>query len=171
MHKYKYIATVVLETLIEKIQGLDNNGIDLFFAFNPSKNLKLENSKLDAARKSRQRMMKAWPDTKTDRRLDLKTDMAAVLGRFFQKWIQQPTHPKAKTIIVLTDGNWAEGIRDEDFMKQDSVADKIVKFCQTRRVTLESRKFTIQFVRFGDDENVIKKLEKLDNKLTDYNIP
>jgi hypothetical protein len=176
MFKYRHIVTVVLEALALKLEGLDKDGLDVHFTFSGDK-LDFKNQKRHVDSRCRKSMMQAWrtgPGVDDSNWLH-KTDMANILGWFFDEYNKASVHSKDKTLIVLTDGNWEEGGDSGEEEAPDSVARKIVDFCRNRSKKEgyhgRGRTFTIEFVRFGDDPKVIEKFVKLDDDLpTKYGI-
>lgn len=92
------------------------------------------------------------------------TDIAKRLSKIFDEHLNS-LQLKRKTLIVLADGIW-EGMKEED-----KVGTQIVDFIKTlrdlekqRRIS-EKWRFSIQFVRFGEDEKAINLLQRLDDTL------
>lgn len=86
-----------------------------------------------------------------------KTNMSETLSRFFSKFSNSSVK-KATTLLVLTDGVWKGSVEEKGVEK------RIIEFFK-RLSSLDYRPFTISFIRFGDDENAMHRLRKLDDDL------
>lgn len=162
-----YEATYLLETLVKKAVGQDENGMDLTFTAGP---VKVENKNRWSDFK------KAMCDARAIPTPDLHTDMRKSLGNIFQKYIEElegkrrfpQKEVKNLTLIVLTDGIWA-GVRNKDEVNQ-----KVVSFAKElgRRIgDLKERPVSIEFIQFGHDEEASYRLRHLDNDLKWQGIP
>lgn len=156
----------VLDRLVTISRNLDKDGMELRFT---ACDIKIDNVKGKEPEKFQEVMLsrKARPEPLVD------TDMAAVLGRILSDWIaefKQSHKTKDLTIIVLTDGKW-EGMR----LKPLAVDNKIVEFNETySRIAgsnLRERAVSIQFVSFGQDEDALYRLMRLDDDLKFRGVP
>ncbi|EXJ79744.1 serine/threonine protein kinase [Capronia epimyces CBS 606.96] len=153
------VATYVLETLTLKLAGLDEDGLDLVFTIGEEFNINNARRANSAARfqKAMQEMTPKDPGDADEE--FLRTDMTAVLGRVFDEYLKTDRH-KAMTLLILTDGLWLGSV------KEDVVEKKIADFVKELN-SMEPRRFSIEFIRFGDDRTAIKRLEALDNAMED----
>ena len=155
-----YQATLLLETLVEKAAGLDEDGMDLRFTAGTTS---LDGKK--SAEKFVECMNKARPmkGTSTDLRSSLGDELDAYESRLKDKQ-RHPTKPvKNMVLIVLTDGSWA----DMDWVK-DGVANQRTTFCEKLKglpCNLKQRPFSIQFIQFGNDDAATQRLVDLDDYL------
>ena len=163
-------AKFLLETLLEKARGLDENGIDVMFTIGSDKD-NLQNQKGKSKIMALMNNMGARPQKGHGNH----TDMTEVLGKIFKKYIvhaKRNTHYKLPvnnlTLIVLTDGIWA-GTRNKH-----EVSAKIVNFSKELERTigsLEERPVSIQFIQFGYDIDATARLKALDDNLIYLGIP
>src|SRR5215471_1245497 len=113
MKKHWYEATYLLETLVMKAAGQDEDGMDLTFTNGPEK---LENQKSGSAFK---RVMK-----KAEPKDGVHSDMRKSLGDIFASYLEELQRKrglvKNLTLIVLTDGIWA-GMSEKNEVKQKIV--------------------------------------------------
>lgn len=167
MEEFWYQATYLLETLVMKSSGQDENGMDLSFT---AGQIKVGNKNDSSA------FTKAMKDTKARPQKGMHTDMKRSLGDIFSKYLGElkaqrylPTKQvKNLTLIVLTDGIWA-GMSNKDDVKQ-----KIIIFAKEMakiHVDLVERPVSIEFIRFGNDEDAAYRLSLLDNDLKWDGIP
>ena len=157
-------TTYLLETLVQKAAGQDENGMDLAFTFGPIK----VNGKKKAAE-----FVKAMKDARPEK--GMHTDMKHSLGEIFDDYFKEVEtkarlHQKVKnmTLIILTDGMW-QGMRNKNDVDQ-----KIISFVKElgRRVReFRHRPFSIEFIQFGHDEDATFKLRSLDSHLKWKGIP
>ncbi|KAF2811553.1 uncharacterized protein BDZ99DRAFT_518812 [Mytilinidion resinicola] len=148
------VATFVIETLTMKLAGLDDDGLDLVCTLG---DISLENEKgLHAPSNFRNAMNRARPSSDGDE----KTDMRETLEDIFEDYLtsRKAAKDRKMTLIVLTDGIWKGSVPPE------SVGAKIEEFVKQLH-TLKDRAFSIQFIRFGDDEEAIERLRRLDDDL------
>ncbi|KAJ0103838.1 uncharacterized protein J7T55_000466 [Diaporthe amygdali] len=88
-----------------------------------------------------------------------------ILGNWSSNFIKK--EKKKLTLIILTDGIWS-GVRNKGTVKGGIV--HAVERAQNQgalRKQIGERGLSIQFVRFGHDEEAIAKLEHMDNNLED----
>lgn len=153
-------AGYLLETLLLKATGQDDNGIDLSFT---SGNVFVENSK-DISK-----FTKAMDNPKAQPTEHMNTDMKKSLGEIFSDYISYISEAKANkkeiknlTLIVLTDGKW-DGMDDKD-----EVGSKIIEFSEKALELvgkLKDRPVSIEFIQFGDDPDATSRLRRLDDYL------
>ncbi|EXJ80449.1 serine/threonine protein kinase [Capronia coronata CBS 617.96] len=160
------VATYVLETLAMKLAGLDDDGLDLVFTIGDKYNLRNAKS-WKTASLFRKAMKGAAPgplptaaagngQNETQEVL-LRTDMTAVLGRVFDDYLET-NRKRPMTLLILTDGLWLGSV------KEDVVEKKIVDFVRKLN-SMEPRRFSIQFISFGDHPDAIRRLEGLDDEM------
>jgi hypothetical protein len=168
MKTHWYEATYLLETLVLKAAGQDENGMDLSFTAGP---VKVEN------KKDRSDFTKAMRDPKAQPALKLHTDMRKSLGDIFAKYLEELKNKskyahkkdvKDLTLIILTDGIWA-GV-----LNKNEVSQKIINFVKGLAgmiSDLRDRPVSIEFIQFGNDEDATYMLRHLDNDLKWEGIP
>jgi hypothetical protein len=152
------IASFVLETLAMKLAGLDEDGLDLVFTI--GKDFNVENARgPKAPEKFKNAMGFARPTVPTRPDWRAKTDMGSTLSKLFSNYTSRH-QKKGMTLIVLTDGVW------EGSSKEQGIETLIAEFCEKlKSTTMERRKFSIEFVRFGDNPQSMAKLKRLDDDL------
>jgi hypothetical protein len=156
----------LLETLVMKVDRLDENGIDLMFTNETSK---LENEKSISS------IMRLMNSSKVEPKLGTFTDMKKSLGDILSAYLLRVDRgityhnpPKDLTLIVLTDGKW---VGDSDKRK---VTDKIVTFAmdlQNKIGSLKDRPVSVEFIQFGNDEDATYRFRQLDDGLKYEGIP
>jgi hypothetical protein len=155
MIPYWAIATDVLVTLAMKIGPLDRDGLDLVYTIPNEYDLE-EVKGWDIPTKFKHSMYLAGQEI-DDR---YNTNMGETLRKIFDRYSHN-IHRKM-TLIILTDGLW-RGCVSEDAVEK-LVADFITKL-NLRLKKWESRWFSIQFVSFGEDEDALLRLKKLDDNM------
>ena len=168
MGEYWYEATYLLMTLMMKTEGLDKDGMDLYFTLGPvSVKGKKTTSKFEKAMRDARPTQGDTTPTSTN----MRTSLSKILSEYVnivEKKRESSTHIKDLTIIVLTDGIWGGET------EKDSVNDMIIQFLKRLRNTMDdlrNRPVSIQFVQFGKDEDATFRLRKLDNGLKWQGIP
>ena len=161
MSPYWYNAKYLLETLVLKATGQDNDGMDLSFT---SGNVSVWNG--DHVSK----FTKAMNDPDAQPRLHMHTDMKKSLGDIFYNYSSEAKKRDIKnlTLIVLTDGKW-DGMDDKN-----GVDTKIIEFAKELQSivgNLKDRPVSIEFIQFGDDPNATSRLRRLDDDLVFSGIP
>ncbi|QDS74920.1 hypothetical protein FKW77_004200 [Venturia effusa] len=158
-----------LETLYLKLDGLDENGVDLIFTDRAKSACNKNELKKSSGRTLLVRSMydaqPAAPDAIEER---VRTNMKEVLSPIFQRYLTSRQN-KRMTLIVLTDGVW------EGSTTEEGVAEKIRDFYQSwhgKSRVVEDRWFSIQFVSFGDNATALRRLQVLDDDMAAiYKIP
>lgn len=168
MAPFWYEATYLLETLVMKATGQDDDGMDLLFT--AAGDFKLKN----------ERHVKAFTDAMKNRLAVPKrvthTDIKTALGEIFHMYLNEvknaPRYPhkrvKNLTVIILTDGVWA-GMKSKNEVKQ-----QIIRFMTELTAITgdhQRRPVSIEFIQFGDDEDATHELQDLDDKLKYEGIP
>jgi hypothetical protein len=169
MERFWYEATYLLETLVMKAAGQDQNGMDLTFTAGP----------IEVRNKTRaSKFVDTMKDSNARPSPGMHTDIRKPLGNIFKNYLEKledkrkypyKEGPKDLTLIVLTDGLWA-GVRDKDEVRQ-----KIVKFVKNLEEVIgdrvKDRPISLEFIQFGDDEDATYRLRQLDNDLRWEDIP
>ena len=161
MDQYWFEARYLLETLVMKACGQDENGMDLAFT---EGQIRVENKK--ASSKFTDAMKKARP--KSSSRTNMKAALEDMFAAYMKDFTLKPQSIKDLTIIVLTDGIWA------GLSNKHEVEDKIVHFVeQMRKITgyLKDRSVSIQFIQFGSDPDATYRLNLLDNEMMWRGVP
>jgi hypothetical protein len=157
MNPFWFEATYLLETLVMKAAGQDEDGMDLYFTHGP---IKVKGGK------SKSEFVGAMNNKSARPMNEVRTDMRASLGELLSGYIGEAKISGSKTrkltIIVLTDGKW-EGMGDKDDVRKLVV--KFVGKVKELIGDLESRPVSIEFIQFGDDADATYRLRQLDNGL------
>jgi hypothetical protein len=162
-------AIFLLETLVMKAKGQDDDGIDLSFT-NYQVNFKSSNdqSKFKDAMES--------PQIRPTPTSQVHTDIRVALGEITSRYLRvveanrrSVTPVRALTVIVFTDGKW-DGMRDKN-----DVENTIVKFAlELQRLegnNLRQRQVSFEFVQFGKDKDAAYRLQRLDDHLPFRGVP
>ncbi|KAL8922484.1 MAG: hypothetical protein Q9172_003549 [Xanthocarpia lactea] len=158
----------LLRTLVQKVAGQDENGLDLSFTLGQQK---LENEK-STSRLWERRMREATPmsEARTDMKAPLHEILSGYLQRVKHQQRYQPTKQCRKlTLIIMTDGVWAGMGKN-----QHAVNDIIVKFIhglESLVGDLVHRPVSIEFIQFGDDPEATYRLRRLDTDMKWKGIP
>jgi hypothetical protein len=151
---YQHRITFVVETLFKKIIGIDEDGVDMYFTNgNPDRYVRKAKSpeKLTKALRN----PRNWHDDKT-----YTTEMDKMLHNICDEYLNHhAAKPKMMTLFILTDGIW-QGTVDKSKV-ECQIAEFLKNLQQKWRP--QQRHFTIQFIRFGDDADAIRKLDELDD--------
>ncbi|KAG9195926.1 hypothetical protein G6011_01047 [Alternaria panax] len=148
------IVTFVAQTLAKKAAGLDKSGFDLKFTVDGHIHNK-KNLKGDSGRNKLKRALKAtWPEYKPSSHVT--TDMTRVFADVFQEWRREDQ--PATTLFVLTDGVWSN-------TDLDALNSIILDIARQDQLHAGNRHFSIQFIRFGDDDPGKARLQWLDDGL------
>lgn len=159
-------AKFLLNTLLLKVAGQDEDGIDLSFT---SGNIQVQ------GKKGESKFMKAMEHQEAQPSLHIATNMKTPLGEIFDDYILDAKRRlnlsqrgRNLTLIVLTDGKW-DGTEDKS-----TVDTKIIEFAdQLRNIagSLKDRSVSIEFIQFGNDPDATSRLRRLDNQLVYQGIP
>lgn len=147
-------VTTVLVTLAMKIGALDKDGLDLKYTIGTSYNVS-EVSGWSIPKALESSMQQAGCEIEPR----YKSSMSETLRKIFDGY---KNINKKMTLIILTDGLWKGETNDDNVEKL--IATFILDL-DKRLKKWESRWFSIQFVYFGNDENAIRRLDKLDNNM------
>lgn len=153
-------AKFVLETLLMKAVGLDEDGMDLTFTSG--------SCNVEGQEKGKQ-FMKAMQRSGAVPIDGMHTDMAKALQEILDNYLMQArrSYPQVKknlTLIVLTDGIW-NGTLDKDKVRR-----VVVDFCVSlekirgKDIRIE-RPVSIEFIQFGKDKEATVRLRHLDDDL------
>lgn len=158
-----------LETLYLKLDGLDENGVDLMFTDRAKSIYNKKELKKSWGRTALVRSMnEAQPAAPKQHEERVRTNMREVLSPIFQKFLSSRQN-KRMTLIVLTDGMWEGSYREEGVAEK--IADFYKRWHNASRV-VEDRWFSIQFVSFGKDKVALNRLQVLDDDMgAIYEIP
>jgi hypothetical protein len=150
------IVTFVAETLARNAAGLDKSGIDVKFTVDGHIHDQ-ERLKGDTGRKALKTVLKAaWPEhPPNDNAL---TDMA----RIFADILKERNGKRATTLLILTDAVWSK-------TEPARLHKTILDIAGQDQVHAGSRHFSIQFIRFGDEDMEKARLQWLDDGLCSEN--
>lgn len=152
-------AVYLLETLIMKATGQDENGIDLYFT---NSHERLENGKDPQKFRNLMDDAKVRPTPNSE----IRTDMRMRLQDIFFKYLKaaRVQHKIRKmTVIVLTDGLW-EGMTDK-YELEGVIANFWLDLKTAQRNIVQFRQVSIQFIQFGGDEDASYRLRRLDEEM------
>jgi hypothetical protein len=168
MKDWWFQATYLLETLVWKTEGLDENGMDLLFTFD---SVTLENQKDHKIFAKSMKQSGAKP--KSGWHTDMSLKLGRILDDYYHTYKLRPGSDKVKklTLIILTDGKW-----DGMTHNPEAVADVIVAFAKKMErhtsglLGKRERRVSIEFVQFGNDLDATARLRRLDDDLS-FEIP
>ncbi|KAF6804009.1 Dual specificity protein kinase TTK [Colletotrichum musicola] len=180
-------ATDLLEVLVWRALGYDDDGMELYFT-NPDTNPKasIKESRKQSVKMFTKAMELAEPDEKGS--LPCPTTILPELERIINTYTRAKTsrskiQPRKMTIIVLTDGIWP-GMHNEhtlDFYLRSAFHNlrdlhgdlTYIAPGQNhgRQDISEIKPVTIQFVQFGDDSKATERLRRLDDDMKYYGCP
>ena len=164
MNAHWYEATKLLEVLVEKAKGVDTNGMDLRFTTGTT-SLDGQNSAHEFVKSMHTARPKTLPVEQAH------TDLRSSLGDIWQDYLRKlksfRQNIKDVVVIILTDGIW-KGMENPNEM-----ADHIKKFSDeiVARQSMNFRPFSIEFIQFGNDRAVERRLRYLDEYLHETGIP
>jgi hypothetical protein len=170
-----YEATFLLQTLLLKARGQDENGMDLLFT---SGLVKVEGreGRGSSTLIKKDPFMAAMKDPNARPQKNNRTDMRRPLGDIFDKYVNEAKRGKRMgheiknlTLIVLTDGIW-DGMNKN----KEEVRELIITFVKNVREIvgdLKQRPVSIEFIQFGCDEDATYRLWVLDNHLKYDGVP
>ena len=161
MYENWFEATYLLETLMMKAAGQDENGVDLSFTMGDGS---LKNYK------SSSNIKKAMESDSVRPKSGMHSDLRPSFGSIFEKYIQdlrrqEKSHSsvvKDLTVIVLTDGIW-KGMSDKHEIDRKIVA--FIKQVENITGNMKERRVSIEFVQFGKDAEATARLRRLDDNL------
>ncbi|CAI9634656.1 unnamed protein product [Alternaria burnsii] len=154
MSKHWPIVAFVAQTLAKNAAGLDKSGFDVKFTVDGHTHNQVR-LKGDLGRKKLKKVLKAaWPEYKENNHVT--TDMTRVFKDISRDWNRggQP----ATTLLVFTDGVWSN-------TNLDSLNKIILDIAEKDQSHAGNRHFSIQFIRFGDEEAQKTLLQTLDDGL------
>jgi len=175
MRAYWSEARDLLEVLAYKCKDTDMDGIDLMFT---CKDVELRStSKVSKLLEAMQQ-----PDARP--RPGMETDIVEALDRVFRRYssinakpagkyrtirsVFQPARERSRfmTIIIFTDGVWSLSppLGEIERFLANSIR-------TVARLGASRRSVTIQFIRFGDESEAIKRLQILDKELSNLGSP
>ena len=169
MDAHWYEATRILEMLVKKARGVDENGMDLRFTTGKTA---LNNK--DSASKFVESMREARPMTHAKEKVytDLRSSLGTILNHYLAGLKNGLNVGRAEVkdavLIILTDGVWA-GVEDKK-----AVAELVKTFSnrlKDLKYDLKERPFSIQFIQFGNDPFATATLRYLDDYLHEEGIP
>ncbi|KAL8772818.1 MAG: hypothetical protein Q9209_002163 [Squamulea sp. 1 TL-2023] len=161
----------LLRTLVHKVAGQDENGLDLSFTMGPQKleNEKSNSSKWEKIMKEAEPMSEARTDMKTPLHEILKSYLEHVTHVRQRKHRQPSTTYRRLTLIILTDGIWAGMGNKQNAVNHIIV--NMVKKIQVQIGDLVDRPISIEFVQFGNDQEATYRLRRLDTGMEWEGIP
>ncbi|KAI0402285.1 hypothetical protein F4802DRAFT_608795 [Xylaria palmicola] len=173
-------ATYLLNVLVKRSLGYDDNGMELRFTNDLEEKWRLSPRKNQRPEEFEDRMNAAGP--KKRRNTITKTNMSSSLALILEDHLRKNNDGKKLmrhlTILVLTDGRW-------EMEHEYTVDDYLVSFIKkipaenwepeaprrasgsSNKPTSRPRPISIQFIRFGHHPNAIARLNRLDNNLKD----
>lgn len=159
----------LLETLVVKAEGLDEDGVDLVFSHGKV-------NVTDAKGKAVSMVMEKLKDPGAIPRKEWLTDMKIRLQEIFDDFIlyvektkRIQAKPKKLTIIVLTDGIWG-GTEDKEDV-YNSIVMFIKRLSRVWAGEINTRPVSIQFIQFGKDPDATFRLTRLDDDMKIEGIP
>lgn len=151
---YKEEVREALLTYAYITKLIDTNGIEASFASDPG-NLRpyANTSKLmsDFDKKD-------WTDGSFEDRLSRFID-DCIIPRLPAYWKKGPLRPKRMSVIVLTDGRWGFGTLQANGAERP--INKLINKMNEPIVQASRTQVSIQFMRFGEDEDGIRQLDVL----------
>ena len=156
----------LLLLLVDKARYVDEDGMDLKFT---TSSTKFVASNKPAAFNKEIEKPQHHPPTQT------QTNMSTVLGKILQEYLNmfkiKGDKTRKKTIIILTDGKWAA--MPDKFAVDRKIVEfsKQLKDLRPNSLEEDERRLSIQFVRFGDDHEAVRRLRRLDDRLKYQGVP
>ncbi|GJC96688.1 protein kinase domain-containing protein [Colletotrichum higginsianum] len=180
-------VTHLLEVLVWRSLGYDDNGMELYFT-DPDTDPRatVTESCLQQVEDFTKAMMFAQPDEPKSPTQAVNTTIVPELARIINRYTRAKASkrpPRKKTIIILTDGIW-NGMQMEHTIDiylrsiihelRDLHGD--LSYIQPgksqEQVDISTiRPVTIQFVQFGHDMNAVERLRRLDDDMRLYGCP
>jgi hypothetical protein len=165
MQEYWPQAKYLLETLLMKVEGIDEDGVDLIFT---------QGSVSATNTKGITKVMTKMDEPEATPMAGVYTDMIASLQNILDDYTLEAQRKgrymqrlKKMTIVILTDGIWG------NTPDKDGVGRSIVGFVKKlegiigRRLT--DRSVSFEFIQFGKDLSTTSRFAYLDDKLSDDN--
>jgi hypothetical protein len=163
-------AIYLLETLVMKAKGQDENGMDLSFA---QGNVSIRGSNRESKFREKMEDPGARPSVGSTAHTDIRKALGDILDDYLGEVRKSRQYSSGKkkdkdklrdlTIIVFTDGKW-EGIADKE-----AVMNTIVRFAKELEKIqgkgFRMRQVSFEFVQFGFDADATYLLQKLDDDL------
>ena len=159
-------AIYTLETLLMKIEGIDEDGIDLSFT---QGNESIKNEKKIAKIMDKMNRRGAIPiDGSTTNILDSLVEIFNEYKLAVDQRARSYRKTKKMTILVLTDAMWNN--------TAEEVGLAITLFVKSMKGIFQGYMkgqfpFSIEFIQFGRDPEAISRLEHLDDELEKEGIP
>ena len=159
----------LLGELVSLSQHIDKNGMDLSFTctetkFKPSNNIKAFTDEME---KPEHRPMSGEYAYQTN----MAVKLGSILKQYVAQYRRQKKDTRKMTIVVLTDGIW-KGMKEEL-----SVDHRIIEFSNEleslggNETEHDERRVSIQFVQFGSNPAVSRRLKRLDDQLKYKGVP
>ena len=163
-------AIFLLETLVMKAKGQDENGMDLSFVHG---NVRIRGGNREKKFTEKMEDPGARPSLGSTARTDIRKPLGDILDDYIKDVRNSRRHSNSKkkdkdklkdlTIIIFTDGKW-EGMADKD-----TVMSTIVEFSKELEKIqgkgFRMRQVSFQFVQFGFDADATYLLHKLDDEM------
>jgi hypothetical protein len=159
----------LLETLVMKAEGLDDDGVNLAFTHGKVA-LKDARQKAEVQFMDKLKNPEAMP--REEWLTDMKVRLLGILNEYVRyveiKYLRHET-PKNMTVIVLTDGVWG-GTQDKEDV-YFSIVNFIKRFERIYKGEISTRPVSIQFIQFGKDPDATARLKRLDDDMKVEGIP
>lgn len=148
-------VVTVFEALSYIVKDTDKDGLDLFFR-NSSNSANTKKTSdligLIKAQKKTSRDGERDFDIRLNQILESRTEKLGGRGSLFSR-----KSPKPMSLYILTDAIW-----DYDGYAQEPIKNAVGKLSDVNK---SRKQIGIQFIRFGDDPDALRRLERLDNGL------
>lgn len=138
-----------------QLSGLDDDGVDTIFTIRGKDHNVTKLKGLKGLEKLHKVLDAARPKAPGDQ--VYATDLADVMDNITRTYRKQK-QLKATTLLILTDGEW-QGTKMEHLYKV------ITDFAGHVQSSSPARHFSITFIRFGDLDIAVDRMEYLDDKL------
>ncbi|KAI8226932.1 hypothetical protein K4K54_003323 [Colletotrichum sp. SAR 10_86] len=182
-HHWKQ-ATDLLEVLVWRSLGYDDNGVEIRFTDpDTSSKAKVKESRSQTVRQFTEAMKLATPNTSNRIKTNILPALERIVNDYTTGMTSAKSKPRKKSIIVLTDGIW-EGMNIEYTLDvhlkstfqvlRDLHGDLpyiTAGYSGDREDISVIRPITIQFVQFGNDPNATARLRRLDDDMKRYGCP
>lgn len=167
MDKFWDETIFLLETLVMKAYGQDDDGMELTFTNGP-----VTFHRTDSASEVKRLMERSSLKPAKNVRTNMRASLNKILNEYLEQIQRHQKADKGKnkkkelkklTILVLTDGIWSANPRDND------VEDMIVNFAGKLEEQYKdygtTRQVSIEFVQLGYDEAAAFRMRCLDDEL------